>query len=423
MSTSLTSTERVRAYRQRQRALQGETKYKQEQAKIKRDQRQTTRKLKLEQLNIQEQKALDKMMDMFRDIALETFSSKREGLTIQEIKQEVKQKLIGINNFSNCEELINGIAAVSKDRAKRSTIEQNINKIDLLYRRMFDKPFDCTSQSMEFLNDTTRVLTFIQEHKRWKSAETKAGMINAVTSILRRLPEHQISYEIYSKVNTETRKQLDEIREENLLSPEQQELLLPWGEILGKLASIKEDKNNDGWMFERAIYAMFTLLPPRRSGSILDCSLSQDMEATGGNLLIVDKKMKPTHIILNRYKTHKKYGRYQSVLPPRLSTILKAYIADEDMELGDIVFPKRNSKAYSGSAFSTIVSNIFLKYSGKRLGTTLLRISFASDVFSVQRSVAALKKIALALGHSVSQMSLYNKFGINDLKKVTKDLY
>ena len=409
-----TSTERVKAFRARQRLQLGNIEYKRQQTLAKQEERAAKRKIKLDKLSANEKTALDKMIDMFRDVALETFQEKRQGLTIKEIAPRVQQKLIALNNASNCDELVAAISVASEGRAKPASIKQSVDKIGLLYRRMFDKPFDCRRESMVFLDDTKRVLDFIAGHARWKSAETKAGMVNAITSILRRLPEHAASYDIYREINTATRLRLNEQREENLLSDEQKALILPFAEIKSKLADI-DNKTDDG-KFERALYGLFTLIPPRRSGTYYDLRI--DDRDRFGNYFIVDNEtnMRPITLVLNRYKTAKKYGEYRVDLPARLQSILQEYFLNEGFKIGSSAFPTKKGTQYTAGSFSSLVSRTFKKYTGRKLGSTPLRISFASSVFEKQRSVAELKRIAAALGHSVPQMQLYNKIDLNDEK-------
>ena len=404
------NTERSKIFREKKRKELGDEKFKAQEATRKREYRAKKKALKLEQLSLNEKKTMKELTEMFQNTVLETFTKTRANITIQEIKPQVQQKLIAVNNATNCDDLVSAISVASKGRATKKSIQQSMDNIGLLYRRMNNnKPFDCTMESMKFLDDTKTVLDFIAGHDKWKSQNSKATIINAITSILRRLPEHKASYDIYRLVNTAKRVELDLIRDKNKLTDKQQNLILPWSGIQSKLITI-----DDGTM-DKAIYALFTLIPPRRSGNFASLRLDRK-DGRFQNYLLVDNKNRPLTLVLNQYKTAKTYGEYRVDLPVKLQEILQTYFTVANLEPGHLVFPSKKGTEYTPGYFSQVVSKVFLRYTGKKLGSTALRISFASSVFEKQHSVEELKKIALGLGHSISQMSLYQKIDLSNKK-------
>lgn len=423
------STERVRRYRQRKKAELGDRKYKEMNRKHQREYRETLKQTKLERLAEQDRKSIETITEQLQDLIIDTWQEfKSNPILLRQQKQDIREKIADIRAFSNCDQLVDMIIEVERRNGreiKNSTIRTNIRIIDLIYRRMgLGRTFPCNSKSFEPFQDADRVIDFIKNHRAWKSPSTKISKLTALAGILRSMDGYEEAQLKYSELAGQMQTTNQQEREEQKLNPKQSANILPWPTIVAGLDTIDD-------LFDRAIYGMYTLIPPRRVSTFHDLkiqSLNYKMPTDfsyardeGQNVLFLDRKLMPVKMILQRYKTAKKLGDYEAKVPPKLARVLHEYIKDEfsngDMSLGDYLFPKLQSfDKYSKGGFQSLVASIFKKYLRRNIGSTFLRISFASHIINQtpQPSVRELKVIARKLGHTASQMRLYSKTSLYD---------
>jgi hypothetical protein len=104
-------------------------------------------------------------------------------------------------------------------------------------------------------------------------------------------------------------------------------------------------------------------------------------------------------IILNDYKTNKKYGSNEIEVPKDLEKIFKMFIRATGRKVGDILFRSSLDKPLSRNGISQLLLKTSKKYLGKSVSTTIMRKSVASDMF-LQKNEDQ-EKMAKIMGHSV----------------------
>lgn len=125
-----------------------------------------------------------------------------------------------------------------------------------------------------------------------------------------------------------------------------------------------------------------------------------------GNFLVKNKNK--LNMILNEYKTSKKYGEKNIQIDPEISKILRMYIKATDKKVGDVVFVSSRGTPISRNGISQLLIKTSQKYLNKSISTTMMRKIVVSDKFGDLSKEQ--KELADVMGHDVSTQNLvYNK--------------
>ena len=111
------------------------------------------------------------------------------------------------------------------------------------------------------------------------------------------------------------------------------------------------------------------------------------------------------------YKTDKTFGRQEFKIPRGLAIKLKAHISDASLVDGDYLFGKTKDEPYA--SFSSYVTKIFKKYTGKALSVNLLRHSYISWFLKKKGlSIADKKEVSAKMAHSITTQEKYNRVNV-----------
>ena len=152
---------------------------------------------------------------------------------------------------------------------------------------------------------------------------------------------------------------------------------------------------------------IYTVIPPRRiemAELLTLTTTSKDLDPNLNYLYIKDKTIQ---IIMQKYKTHKFYGKTKITLSnkPEFVKLLKQYILENHIKNGDLVFEPQSN-------FSKYLSNVFKQHTGKDISVNLLRHSFITNYLKTQRSLEQKKNIAKLLGHNTTTLEKYNRLDL-----------
>jgi hypothetical protein len=255
---------------------------------------------------------------------------------------------------------------------------------------------------------------------------SKIVYIGAVSAILRRLHGFDKEHAEYSKRYTNIHQEYDEDRKHNKLSNSERERFLKWPQVMEKFYSELKSRSRTITHLtnrELSLYGIYTVLPPRR---IIDYSLMKvswnkkkavdetklDKEY---NYLVLTKSGKPLKMIINKYKTSKRYGTYiRTVIPEKLSNLLAKYIDEQDIKNGEPLFGTEQKKHYTHGGFSRMVGDLFLKVTGKRASINILRHSAITHFLgSKKRTVKEREDFAKEMAHSINMQSLYDRLDVD----------
>ena len=271
---------------------------------------------------------------------------------------------------------------------KKSTVEQQFKKVENIHMALFDTEL----KNMDWLNNTNRILNYIENNLKWKTKESKNSQLQAIASVLKALPKYADKYKIYSNASISGRKSINKDLDENKLNDNQP--VVKWKDI-------RRIKATD--TFDAALIGLYSLLPPRRVEDVNLIRLSKTLDKEKNILLMKDGK--PTELYYNVYKTAKTYKSIRIKVPERLSNILKKYIDDKKLKDGDYLFG-------NSSNFSAVITSTFSKYTNKKITANTLRHSYISMYLSKPRSIADKKHIGRLMGHSIGTQAKYMKLNL-----------
>ena len=288
-----------------------------------------------------------------------------------------------------------------------------------------------TVLDFEIYRNVDKVWNFIMTMKSFSGKSkgeelllsSKIVYIGAVSAILRRLHGFDKEHAEYSKRYTNIHQEYDEDRKHNKLSNSERERFLKWPQVMEKFYSELKSRSRTITLRELSLYGIYTVLPPRR---IMDYSLMKvswnkkkavdetklDKEY---NYLVLTKSGKPLKMIINKYKTSKRYGTYiRTVIPEKLSNLLAKYIDEQDIKNGEPLFGTEQKKHYTHGGFSRMVGDLFLKVTGKRASINILRHSAITHFLgSKKRTVKEREDFAKEMAHSINMQSLYDRLDVD----------
>lgn len=131
-----------------------------------------------------------------------------------------------------------------------------------------------------------------------------------------------------------------------------------------------------------------------------------DKQKEDTNYLVKEKSK--MFLVLNEYKTSKKYGEKKIDVPKDLEKILRMYLRLTKTNNGDIIFKNSKGEPISRNGISQILIKTSKHYLDKSISTTMMRKIVVSDKFSELKEEQA--KMAHIMGHDKSVMdSVYIK--------------
>lgn len=420
------------AYRQRQRNKLGEAEYKKQEAEKRKVRRQRKKaeaaaiEAREEKSSIVEEKSsvpdevkgppdepedpyvaeLEALVQIL-EIEIDNAKTKRAPkveVNVSAVEKKIK-KLKKIKNAADCNDLLQKVheaklalrAMQGKKPIKINSTKQQFDKTTNIIKGLSGvKQTDCGLKEFEILKDTDRVVKYV--NKRWKTPNSRNSQLQALSSILSVLHSFDKAYEFYSKLSSSNRVIIDEIGLENLKSEKEKKNWMPYKQLRSIINDVPDDQLRD-----RALMAIYVLMPPRRAEDVSLLRLNSN--APGTNSYNQDEG----RIIYRKYKNDQVYGDQNVPITARAQGILDAYVNGIDLQDGQLLFPSRNSEPYK--AFGPVVTRLFKKYvPDSHITTTLIRHIFVSHLH--ERKNMSLKKkqrIALQMGHSLQMQGVYNR--------------
>ena len=315
-------------------------------------------------------------------------------------------------NQENCLELARQITdkknLTNKRQIKVDTAVINLKMIGRIYRDMYDLEWDC--KNFDWLReDVSNVIKHINN-----STDNVGGIKRKYSAILVVLKHFELQslydtyYQQFDKYKTKVRNDI----EENTLSNFERENGLDWETIISQVRPVIL---KTGSLKEKIMILLYTDIPPRRNEFLQYMKL-----ITKGSLkqaLNLDPEfnyfhLKTGNIVVNKYKPTARsiYGQQVLKYPTRNVKLIKQLLS-KNFKNGDLLFSNRENKPLK--SFNKI-SPMFQKYTGKMLGSRLLRHSFVTNYVKLNpaMTIKQKKEIARQLGHSAGLFDEYLKVGL-----------
>ena len=303
---------------------------------------------------------------------------------------------------NKCDTLFEKLYKKKKKKNKTLTKEQLLRNTWKPFLKLFKdihgKIYDCADLSW-IIDDTDKVINFIKtKYKNLNTQRTKITMIGAILEEVKTYSEYA---KIYKHQAYLLNQEIEKINDRNLLTDKEKKSIMKWTDIknLWKDDSIP--------LNDRILMGIYTVIPPRRIEMADLLTLTATSKDLNSNLNYLYIKGNTAQIIMNKFKTHKFYGKTKISISnkPEFVKLLKQYILENNIKNGDRVFKKQSN-------FSKYLSNTFKRHIGKDISVNILRHAFITDYLSKSRSIKEKKDISKLLAHNIATLEKYNRLDL-----------
>lgn len=299
-----------------------------------------------------------------------------------------------------------------------SSVLQYIKVLINLHKKIFNHE---QIKSLNFLKDLKGVENTINEVYK---ENTQKNIYNSLSSILYPYKEKKgfkKVYEFYKNKGSELNLKVSENNSSGEKTETQKNNWIEWSEVLTKrdelhdeVEKIKNKKNITEKDYENllknVVLSFYTYLPPRRNEyQNLLLTLNDSNLDDNKNYYVLDDNK----IILNKYKTAKKYGKQTINIPDELQTAIKNYLLYQPL----YILNKKKKKNFEipllvnrgGEPLIQVnsLTRILNKIFKKNIGASMLRHIYLSDKYGEE--IDEMKEDADAMGHSLGQQKDYVK--------------
>jgi hypothetical protein len=309
-----------------------------------------------------------------------------------------------------------------KKELKQNTIKQYVEIITRLHRRNFS----CTKDGnlddvlthifsgkeiqeyhLKYIKSKCRYICYnlpnYMEEIYPNKNSLKVNLVPYVT-LAGYLSDHDDKYKILhnflSKYIIDLNKAYENKRDDNEIDPKD------IGKIITdySIETLLNNANKFDNINEKLIYALYTMLPPRRLeytsvvvGTHTGTKIKDDTN------YLIKKGSTPKYLIWNDYKTSKAYGRIIVDIPPELAEIIKEYLIQKKIKTGDKFLPLQRTN------FIRLIKKVFNQVYNADISLRWLRISYSTYLNGLNISNNEKARLALQMGHGSAQSSRYKK--------------
>lgn len=252
---------------------------------------------------------------------------------------------------------------------------------------------------MQSLQLNEQIVNPIETYKKIKETysnpHTRATTVSKIWKHVKTaLPQEDPNRCKWLEICKDARAGASKIYEENITSDRQKKGYVPLVFIEKVRDSLKH------WSIERVLLGMYTHLCPLRNDFHM---LRVGVGSGEGNYLVL-RPEKPL-LVLQEYKTSKRYGKMEIPLPPALLSDIHASLSYHPR---DYLFVQKNGEPYSSENSFGKWANGHLK---KLLQNEWVSLTMLRHIYIMDKAVAApageRKRIAKNMGHSVGMQMGY----------------
>lgn len=260
---------------------------------------------------------------------------------------------------------------------------------------------------LAYLKDIDAAIqTLRQKNPKNNTFKAKLQAIVAVTS---HIPAVKDQYQKVTKLAIQVNDEYEAGRSENVLKPEDEGKLIDVDDqdlIWKNIQSLSSKPK------EQLIYAIYTLIPPRRVKDyyLLRPTTSMDFNSLDDEYNYLVLNSKPMKLVFNNYKTRGKFKQQVFDVPDKLAELFKDYVQNEKLDSNHFIFHQDTDKRlpYAQSNFSELVKKVFRSIYDVNITVTNIRQSWATA--QEGKSLTQRQQTAKAMAHNVDQQLRYAKF-------------
>lgn len=244
--------------------------------------------------------------------------------------------------------------------------------------------------------------------KHYNSTGTLAIISSAIMSLYRHSPkfaaQHKASHGRWRDFAAAAAFAYRKERDNNVVTDEIIAKTPTCAEIRKAMAALEIGNRRDSQHY--LMLALSVDNPPKRRDFGALQVLRRDVKATEGNYIVVPNGAGPVKLVLQEYKTAKKYGRFDEMLSDTLSAAIKQSLAAYPRKF---LFVSPSGGSLSDGAFAEFVRTVFKERVGKAAGVNALRHMYISDKMKNGNMTTEQKKeLAQSMNHSVQLQMEYN---------------
>lgn len=288
-------------------------------------------------------------------------------------------------------------AKIKQQKTPKSNLTQNQKNLKKIYETIYKKPFN-VDDLKHFLNNSKKIIKTIETF-----TNNDNGRRKYLSSIMSLITDKQSKiYQIYKNEFTKYNNIVQDKLSDNLMTKNERDNILSWEIITNE---IKPKILKYGTTQEKLLISLYTNIPPRRNEFtqylkiIKQDILPQKLDNNFNYIYYHTGK-----IILNKYKTYHLYNQQFLHYPKKdLKSLQKLLDSFDD---GELLFKTNKNKPYVSF---NLITKMFMKYSGKKISTRLLRHSFITDFVRKHKVLSIRQKqiISYQLGHSSIEFDKY----------------
>lgn len=256
--------------------------------------------------------------------------------------------------------------------------------------------------------------------KEYDSLQTRKSHVSAIKAILKYNPDLQEEYKDQALKWAEYFRTLDRAITERVASaePTQRELLnwVEWKDVVRKQYEMGLTEYGS---VPHLLLSMYSLIEPIRAdygdvriiheGSRESRALPED-----ANYVYLSQRSGESKLVLHSYKTSKKYGTFERILPDQLVSIIAASLTKEPrayLFVDEFGHPYEKKNSYTRFANRT-----FERIFGKKFTISLVRHSFVSSIDFNETTPLQLMQHSKNMMHSISMQQMYRRKVVPKLK-------
>ena len=305
----------------------------------------------------------------------------------------------------------------ARPNVKPNTIRQYEIQLNKL-KKVFE------SDDWNFLSNPDDVVDKLKSNK-YTSQRNSYNAIIVLLMALNQDNKYDDLLEAYGKLRDTLNNKYVEDQQSGKISEKQKQNFAELSEIQGMISQMESEIKSKGLKSQKklsgkekellmvyVIYSLLIRLPIRNDMAGMELitktqynKLSEEQKKNTNYLV---KEKASMFLVLNEYKTAKKYGEKKIDVPKDLEKIFRMYLKLTKKEAGEVLFVSSTGKPISRNAMSQLLLKTSKKYIGKGVSTTLMRKAVVSDKFGDMKKEQA--ELADIMGHSVGvQNAVYNK--------------
>jgi hypothetical protein len=306
--------------------------------------------------------------------------------------------------------------------------EQNLSPITIAsYKSRINTLTTTTNKSIEWvMQHPIETLSEVKRINLIKNASTLSAYIVVICKMYSLHPELIVDwskpYTKWQQYLKHYRKKEEDQTRQSKMTDKQQDKVVDWEDVTNTFCELQKSPkihNNFQANLEYILLAVLLNIKPKRAdlGAIQIVNDKNELQREGQNHIIFNSQNKAT-LVLQEYKTAKKYGAIKEDLPENLIKIIKESL--DKFPRTFLLVSAKTHKPYTNNAYSHFVKRTFEKYFKKAMGISLWRnIYIRANIDFNDMAYNEMEHTAHLLGHNVNQMfKTYRKI---DMKQRSRD--